>query len=103
MGSYQQIRRSSFQPPRISQVPGLQKKELNQILPQQQGGGQNLEEMRISRANAERLGDHMVTNLHWDTPQPAVQAKLTEEDSVAEEAEQVDSSLVMRKCEACEG
>ncbi len=102
MGSYQQIRRSSFQPSKVSQVPGLQKKKLNQILPQQQGRGQTLEEMRISRANAERLGDHMV-NLFPSASAPAVQAKSTEEDSGGQGVEETNSPVVMRKCEACEG
>ena len=58
--------------------------------------------MRISRANAERLGDHMV-NLFPSASAPAVQAKPTEEDSAEQEVEEADSSVVMRKCEACEG
>ena len=59
-------------------VKPIQKKKLSSLhgMAQAKPQGQSLEEMRISRANAERLGDHMV-NLSGTSPAQPIQTKLT--------------------------
>ena len=59
-------------------VQPIQKKKLSSLhgIAQPKPKGQSLEEMRISRANAERLGDHMV-NLSGTFQAQPVQTKLT--------------------------
>ncbi len=59
-------------------VQPIQKKKLSSLhgIAQAKPQGQSLEEMRISRANAERLGDHMV-NLSGTFQAQPIQTKLT--------------------------
>ncbi len=117
MGSYKQIKKPTFQPFQVSQISSLQRKH-NLGLPQPKPKGLTLEEMEISRKNAERLGDYIFD--FSSTPPPGVQAKLNvgevgdkyeqEADSVAGQVvEEINSPQgqvepnVMRQCDACEG
>ncbi len=96
MGSYQQIGKSSFQPAKVSPNPSLQRK--HHQLPLQQQGGQTLEEMRISRANAERIGDHLSIFSKLTPPQP-VQTKLAigeVGDKYEQEADAVAAEVVKK-------
>ena len=96
MGSYQQIGKSSFQPAKVSPNPSLQRK--HHQLPLQQQGGQTLEEMRISRANAERIGDHLSIFSKLTPPQP-MQTKLAigeVGDKYEQEADAVAAEVVKK-------
>ncbi len=93
MASYEPIKKPSFQPPQHSQPS---KQQHHQVPPPQQKKGQSLEEMEISRKNAERLGDHIV-NFSKSAPTPAIQSKSTTEklgDNNEQETEAVETEVV---------
>ncbi|MGC1248868.1 MAG: CHAT domain-containing protein [Spirulinaceae cyanobacterium] len=73
MASYERIKKPNFQPAKLPQGSSFPQPSYAPA-PQPQKVGQTLEEMEISRANAERLGDHLV-NLSEAAPDQGIQAK----------------------------